>query len=270
MIPLLVGVLGIVVVVVVMGLSTWGVRRLFRFRRPLRVTAARREELQELAKRIDRQTLGAVLLLMFACPAAVTIVVDQLAGLWVARHPGTVYVFDMVTPRATWLKFVLPTGVVWGGCVAWWLCAVLMRRVYGGRTTAKYLVAMKLQWGLDYPRAGRACFAALALLCVPVAVLEADWYARVEEDAFVVNDFWGLGERRYPFAQVDQIVRVSHLHTKKGDVVERDQYHILFTDGREWYMEIAFEEYEPAIRYVSRKAGKPVRRAQFIEDVRGR
>ncbi|HJZ53747.1 MAG TPA: hypothetical protein VKE74_02250 [Gemmataceae bacterium] len=266
---LLVGLLAPVGATAIVALLGWGVRRHFRFRRPLRVSAARREELRELAQRIDRRTLIPVFLMLFGCPAVVTVVLDQLATLWLARLPGTVYFFDMVTPRATWLRWVLPTGMIWGFCLAWWVCTILIIRRYGRSTTAKYIVAGKLRFGMDYVRACRVCLTLLAVLCVPFAVLELDWYARVEEEAFVVNEFWGLGERRYPFDQIDEIMQTSHLTTKTGKVTHRPRYVILFTDGREWCMDPAFEEYAPAMEYVSQKSRKPIQRVRFIEDIRG-
>src|SRR5262249_27819647 len=73
-VDLLVGLLAPVGATAIVALLGWGVRRHFRFRRPLRVSAARREELRELAQRIDRRTLIPVFLMLFGCPAVVTVV----------------------------------------------------------------------------------------------------------------------------------------------------------------------------------------------------
>src|SRR5262249_19099657 len=154
----------------VMALLTWGVRRVFRFRRPLRVSSARREELLALSRWIDRRTLVPVLMLLIGGPVLATACLNWAEELWHAQLPDTRYLLDPVPPRATWLKHVLPTGMVWGFCLVWWLSTVLVRRVYGRWTTARYIVAGKLKFGLDYTRAARWCLALLAVACVPLTV----------------------------------------------------------------------------------------------------
>lgn len=264
--------LGPVLAAVVMALGAWALRRSLRRVRGRKLSDAKRTKLLAWSQRYDRKTLGPTLLALFVTFVVVvplvTIGLDQLAALWVRRHAETIYVIDPVTQRATWLKWVMPHGLLAGFAVLWFITEWFMSRRYSRWWLAKYRLAGNYRFGCDYVRAIRTVMGLLAALSVPLAVLQADWYTRVDDRHFVVNEFWGLGETPYRFDQIDKIVMTAHLHTKTGEVVTRNRLFLVFTDGYQWCLDPPLE-YDDWLGYVCKKSGKPVTRARFIEDVVG-
>lgn len=115
------------------------------------------------------------------------------------------------------------------------------------------------------------------LIAVPLALGVAfgmDWYAHFGEDEVTVNQFWGFGERAYPYSRVKRLVRATHLRAPSGEIRKRDRLFILFDDGTRWCNEDVVQSGphlkrdEEVIRFVSRKSGRPVEEHEFIEDAK--
>jgi hypothetical protein len=118
----------------------------------------------------------------------------------------------------------------------------------------------------------------LALLVGALSViyvcLVMNWYARFTEDEIAIKRLLAVREEAHPYGSVEQLVLTTHMK-QNNEVVERENVHIRFADGKTWDTDATFflpaegPERERFLDFLRAKTGKPILRARFIKDVAG-
>jgi hypothetical protein len=238
-------------------------RRLVPYRLPASLPA---EELERLKKQYAWVDWAALLpMLLFLCISTVVwaALFATLARLRDSLMPPALL---LVTPQPWWVFWLLP-GFFLGLISAGWLTFLTIRLLIGPRGYAEYQVVSKGQVGFDLERVWKWITLAIVAGATGWCVLALDWYARFEEERIVVNPLFGFGEKVYRYDQVDQIVETSHLIAPNGNLVQRTRYFVVFDDHRQWEEDRLLGDPQATFDLMTRKTGKPVVRARFLEDV---
>ncbi len=100
-------------------------------------------------------------------------------------------------------------------------------------------------------------------VCLALTFLALDSYTRVTDDAFVVNRFFGIGEKSYGYDEIKNIKLTKSFEAPNGNIVRRDEYTIHFTDGTDFEFlnalhDIKFEQEKEIIEFVSARSNKKI------------
>jgi hypothetical protein len=220
----------------------------------------------------DKAALTLLLFIAGLATLVFTTVLSWLGNCYQAALPSGLY---QRMPNLTGVSFLVPSivlGILTGALATDFVLRLALRGRYGDYEFA---------FGGGGP--GRPDDRGMPLLTLVVAVLvtafvtlRVESYSRFEEERIVVNPFWGLGERSYPYGAVAAVVRASHVH-HKGSEIPHTRYFILFADGRWWCNEDygspasgGLQEDADLAEFVCKRSDKVLTRVRHIEDVTGR
>jgi putative acetyltransferase len=179
-------------------------------------------------------------------------ILSKAARLWQAHLGG--YLLPM--PNAYWGVL----AIFWGLLFAYWAADWLTDRMLGEKV-ALYQRIADAEFGLDNRKVNRLVLGAVLIFLIPLSLLGMDAYTRFGEREIAINRFLGLGEIRYNYTQIEQVVLESC-------VCENDEVRlkIYFDDGEHWRTD-PFEdtpvpiEYREIINRSVQKSGQPLVRA---------
>ncbi len=125
---------------------------------------------------------------------------------------------------------------------------------------AEYIEYGNQKFGIDSWKLFRYLGNLTIPLCLLLTFLALDTYTRVTRDAFVVNEFFGVGETAYRFSDLQAIVLVETFVAANGDVVSAPHYVIRFDDGsafdfRRSPTETAFAQQQVLVRFLQTASG---------------
>jgi hypothetical protein len=251
------------VVVIALPLGFALLRRLFPYSSRPPMPAEEMQDLAQRAKRIDWAFVGLFFFFTGACALAWTVLLLEVSRLRDSMMPAHLLLVQL---EPNWLIWACPglfLGMISGG----WLALLSLRLLLGPRRFQQYSMASSTQAGFDGLRAFKWMSIVFVTGAAVWSVLSLDWYDRFEEDRVVINELWGLGETTYGYDQVTQIVETTHFVAPNGKLVERTRQFVIFADGRQWCHDSVLRDPGPLLDLLTRKAGKPVIRARFLEDV---
>jgi hypothetical protein len=116
----------------------------------------------------------------------------------------------------------------------------------------------------DVPRVAKWLCAACIAFATPPIVLGLDDYVRATPNSLVVNRFWSVGERVYPYSSIKSIRQLTHDISVNGQAYRIAYFTITFDDASEWSTQegIAWDTDRESfaadrefIEYVSRQSG---------------
>jgi hypothetical protein len=100
----------------------------------------------------------------------------------------------------------------------------------------------------------------MVFVTVPVAFIlfSFDSYARVTEQEFVANRFWGIGEKTYSFDDIEHLELVKSSKAPNGNIVYNKYFIIAFNDGSKynfhWAMhDLSYEKQREIVNFLSQK-----------------
>jgi hypothetical protein len=109
------------------------------------------------------------------------------------------------------------------------LSRALLRERY-----AEYLAYQRVKSKMDAQRVANVLVTAVSIGCAAFIFLGLDWSVRLEPDALVVNRYLGVGEERFPLADVRAIRTAPALLAPNGNRVPRREFVVRLGDGRSW------------------------------------
>jgi hypothetical protein len=142
-------------------------------------------------------------------------------------------------------------------------------RIAFGDRMHEYMALECLRHGFDVYRRS---FQMIAIFCLPLAffaLLSFDMYTFATSRDVVLNPYWGIGETRYPFSQIQSLEERSFMGERKGRT-SRQVYHVItFLDGHEWTSHSDGGNVSPRTRdegralveYLSQQTGVPITKA---------
>lgn len=136
-------------------------------------------------------------------------------------------------------RFVLPLpSVVWfipAFFLALFIAAIPLHYLYlgllGRRRYAEFTEYGNQKFKIDSWKLFRYLGYLMLPLCLILTSLAFDTYARVTERAFVVNAFFGIGEKRYRFSQLTALELIQSFEAPNGDIIRKSHYVVTFDDG---------------------------------------
>ncbi len=213
-------------------------------------------------KRAIRALFG--LFLFFGMTALLIYGGYRLAVAYAQRDPD-MRVFFGFTPQ------LLGGGLL--GFTAALFAALLLefvstRLVYGDRSH-EYIVLECLRYGFNIYRRTLQLMVVLGAPMLILALLSLDTYTFATSNAVVLNPYWGIGETRYPFSQIQSLEERSLIaNTKHGP--KRQVYHeIDFRDGHVWQSHSGGGDVAPRtqwegrdlVDFLSKQTGLPIVKA---------
>lgn len=104
------------------------------------------------------------------------------------------------------------------------------------------------------------------LLCTIASTLMLDYYTVAYPNKLVINEFWGTGEKQYPYADVTSIIS-----SKQSEESDRLVYVVKFVDGYELSTSWDTNDRDPAqinsfMEYVAEQSGIEIKNAQTFTD----
>jgi hypothetical protein len=239
-------------------------RRLWPFRPPDEVP---HEEVERLKTEYRGTELAAILpffaLVLLTTPV-LTIAIYAIQRLRDKLMPAHPFLVHPVEPD--WLLWAVP-GVFLAFITAGWLTTFLMWLLMSPDSFRDYEIAIGARHGIDNRRAGFWLTLSVVLSAGGVTLVLMDWYTRFEEDRICINRFWSFGEKVFRYDQVRLLVEYTHSVAPNGNVVQRPRQAVIFQDGTRWDRDDQVTDPQPLLAFLSRKTGKRILRAQFLEDV---
>jgi len=240
-------------------------RILFRHKPPAALTE---QDMAVLTHRVRNYDTAAA---AFAVVAAIGVGVGfwaacrAAAAEWDRAMPAHAFLYRTTSGESPDWLWALPAGFT-ALIGAYWGHVLAIRVLFGRDGLAAWLLVCNHKAGFD----GHRFLAALSVLTVGGSLVTAgmllDYYTRVEEDRFVENDLFGLGERSRPYADVTKVAVTTHTRGRDGAESEQSRLRVYFSDGAEWTASPA-EAYRPLAEFLARRTGKPLLNARHAEDL---
>jgi hypothetical protein len=147
------------------------------------------------------------------------------------------------------------------------LCRLMLRANY-----AEYMRFSRGKMGFDAAKASIGLVGLVAIAAVGFITLGSNWHLRVTDDYIAWKRFWALGEERYRYDEVKNLILASHIRAPLGNVREQTTLYILFRDGRVWCgdemgRDVGSEEDKRLLAFLETRLGHPVVQVRLLEDV---
>ncbi len=96
------------------------------------------------------------------------------------------------------------------------------------------------------------------------------WHTVVDRDEIRFQSWFGLSRSTYPYSAVKDIRTSSQFRTGNGDLIQRREWIIEFTDGAHWRTSLNIFDLTEATKdavakFVSQQSGKSIRELEVLE-----
>jgi hypothetical protein len=188
-----------------------------------------------------------------------------VAAAWDQAMPAHVLLYRMTGGEQPDTMWALPAFFI-GMMSAYWGHVLAVRLLFGADGLLAWVVVTNHKAGFDGHRLMKIMSVVFVGASLFGTALLLDYYARAEEDRFVHNEFLGFGEKSHPYTDVKMIARTTHVYAPSDGEPERHQLHVFFTDGTVWTAEPA-EQYQPLVKFLTRKTGKQLVTARHVAEL---
>lgn len=199
--------------------------------------------------------------------------VPLAVGLWFAmtglaswcagQLPSALITFAPVTPRY-WAVPALLLGLVCGGIAAMWMVHRLLGARYG-----EFLDYWCQSSGIDSVKANVLVFQVCGVLCFGLIFLGLRAHVQLTNDALVVNGIFSPSEVRYPLTDIQNIETSGHFVAPNGRLVSRQEYVVIFNDGRRWSTMFIPSDPDPEAKrkfmlIIADRSGRPIEQVDLF------
>jgi hypothetical protein len=158
-----------------------------------------------------------------------------------------------------WAAWALPAGFM-GFLTAGQPLNFVCKLILGSVKFEKYKVYSNLQIGFDADKVYKR-FQALGIpVTLVLFLLTVDFYARVTQDNFIINEFSSLSEKIYAVKEIQKIELIKSFKAPNGKIRRDIQHHqVIFNDGYIWSgRHINSPNEKEAMMYLSEISGKTI------------